>query len=58
MVTVKLNCAEEYEKQKEMYTATAKKDISRASKFQKHLSDQLQKNGVMDQGKNRKQYNQ
>ena len=51
---VQLTGAASYESQMKMHTSTLNTDISLAREFQKHLSYSKRKNGVMDQGKDRK----
>ena len=54
MSTVKLPGSKIFEKQILMHSCTPKKDVSLAKEFQKHLSNDYRKHGVIYQGKDRK----
>ena len=54
MSTVKLPGLICFGKQIIMHSCTQKKDASMAEEFQKHLSNNDRKHGVIDQGKDRK----
>ena len=54
MSTVKLNGSNRFDSHMQMHTCTQKYDVSLAKEFQHYLTKEHRKNGVFDQGKNKK----
>ena len=54
MSNVKLPVSNRFDSQIQMHTGNQKNDVSLAREFQQHLTKEHRKNGVIDQGKYKK----